>query len=136
MPSSDPFRRPFCPRAWRGGGYLGLPDGEAVWRRTEISGHVHASGLRELLRRAALPECELRYMGAPAWLLEPSCPEWVDGELATSLLGRVSWDAIYGDAGEAWCGPDKAPGSVPAMFARDRRECTRLGRAVVAEYFS
>lgn len=120
---SDPFSRPYCPAAWYPTAYLGLAGPGPVWRRTDLSGHVHAAGLLELLAAAQLPAAELRHMGAPAWLLEPRCPEWVGADVAVPLLGRVVWDALLGTHGRVWDGSEWAQ--------RDA-----MGEAVVARYFS
>lgn len=129
----DPFNALPCPAAWRAHAFY-----DPTWRRSRDGARLDAASVRELLDGAQLPYAELRYMGVPAWLLGNALPhaEWVDGELATLLLGRIAWDATEGAGGDTWCGPDKAPGSVPAQFACDRRRCAAYGEAVVRRRFT
>lgn len=130
--SLDPFRRAYCPAAWGAEGFL-LP----VAGFCLSSGLLDSASVRALLERTQLPRAELRYMGVPDWLLTPADPlRWVPLELAVQVLGRIAWDALHGDAGDTWCGPDRTPGSFPAAFVRDQRECLRLGEAVIREYFT
>ncbi len=132
MPSADTFRRPRCPAAWRAHAFYG-----PTWRRSRDGLRLDAASVRALLDGAQLPYAELRYMGVPVWLLGNALPhaEWVDAELATMLLGRIRWDAAEGSGGETWCGPDKAPGSIPALYVRDQRTCLAYGEAVVRRHF-
>ncbi len=132
MPSADTFQRPRCPAAWRAHAFY-----DPTWRRSRDGLRLDAASVRALLDGAQLPYAELRYMGVPAWLLGNALPhaEWVDGELATQLLGRIRWDATAGADGDTWCGPDKAPGSIPAAFKRDAAACWLLGVYTVRRYF-
>ena len=95
----DPFNALPCPAAWRAHAFY-----DPTWRRSRDGARLDAASVRELLDGAQLPYAELRYMGVPAWLLGNALPhaEWVDGELATLLLGRIAWDATKGARGECW----------------------------------
>lgn len=87
---------------------------------------VETSGLHALLRASGLPREELLHYGADPALLSSSAPTFTPAETAAPLLGRIVWDAVFGDAyGRAYVhGPLRAT------------LCIQLGNRVIAEWFS
>lgn len=105
--------------AWRGG--VRRPP---TWQHYAAHDALDAAGFHRLVRMAQLPREELLYMAGTPWALSPSLL-WVWREHAEALLGRIAWDAHYGELG---CAFDERRGY-------NQRTARALGSAVVAHWF-
>lgn len=119
-PCPPPFAPPLPapPRCgWRGGLRCA-----PTWYQSPSLDFIATSGLHALLRASGLPREELLHMGAPHWLLSSSAPGLTRSEAAAKLLGRIVWDRIFGEAGQA--------------FGDQHALIRLLGRGVIAEWFA
>lgn len=94
-----------------------------LWLTLRGTGMVETAGYHELLRRAGLPRAELLHMGASAHSLSVPA-QWTPREEATCVLGRIAWDARYGEQGMVFQGHED-----------EETEVLRLGIVVVQENF-
>jgi hypothetical protein len=88
--------------AWTAGVFsLELPP----WSRSDSNLARH--GVHWLLRAARLPEAELLHMGATRAMLSAEATTPLAVRWVAPLLGRIAWDARYGEAGNVYCSEDK-----------------------------
>lgn len=117
LPHPLDYRTPPC--AWQGGFHR-----PPTWVRVRFNGALDAAGVHLLLRASGLPRAELLHMGAPAWLLDPGCLPYVPEEIVLPLLGRIVWDATFGEEGCVW-----------TECSVDRHAAVHHGRVVIKRWF-
>lgn len=94
-----------------------------------MMGLLDRAGFHELIRAAQLPLKELEHMGAelsPDGILARK-GKWVEESEAVMLLGRIAWDAKWGNAGAVWD---------DSLLLTQRVLAADMGRQVVEEWFT
>ena len=89
------------PDAWQGGAASTAPP----W--APMPNGLPRGPVHQLLRHANLPEAELLHMGATRAMLSAEATTPLAVRWVAPLLGRIAWDACYGEEGRAYCSDDK-----------------------------